>query len=108
MVAEESVLLTLVRLVDRIPLPAPPAGPRRGRPRVYPDRLFLKALVIMILRRVPRVYTLLSMLAQPTPAMQQRRALLTEQGRYPTRRTWERRLATIPDSLPAPIGCRGR
>src|SRR5207302_6191592 len=107
MVPEDSILVTLVRLIDRRTLaPAPP--PQRGRPRRYPDRLFLKALVIMILRRVPRVHSLLTMLDQPTPAMVQLRALLTEQGRFPTRRTWERRLAAIPDTLPAQIGCLGR
>jgi hypothetical protein len=37
------------------------------------------------------------------------RALLTDpQGRYPTRRTWERRLRAIPERLPAQIGCLGR
>ncbi|MHB8576030.1 MAG: transposase [Dehalococcoidia bacterium] len=35
-------------------------------------------------------------------------ALRSEQGRFPTRRTWERRLAAIPDTLPAQIGCLGR
>src|SRR5262249_1761228 len=30
------------------------------------------------------------------------------QGRFPSRRTWERRLAAIPDTLPAQIGCLGR
>jgi hypothetical protein len=76
---------------------------------VYPDRLFLKALVLMIVRRLPQVHTLLTVLAEPTPEMQRLRALLTdERGRYPTRRTWERRLATIPDALPAQIGCLGR
>jgi hypothetical protein len=107
MVAEGRVLVTLVRLVDRIPLP-PASAPGRGRPRVYPDRLFLKALVVMIVRRVPRVHTLLAILAEPTAEMQQLRDLLREQGRFPSRRTWERRLAAIPDSLPAQIGCLGR
>jgi len=107
MIPGDRVLLILLRLVDRIPLPAPPPR-RRGRPWVYPDRLFLKALVIMIVRRVPRVHTLLAILAEPTPEMAQLRALLTEQGRFPTRRTWERRLARIPDTLPAQIGCLGR
>src|SRR5262249_44087433 len=37
------------------------------------------------------------------------RALLTDaQGRVPSRRTWERRLAAIPAPLPAQIGCLGR
>ena len=106
MVPESSILVALVALVDRRPLPPPPARP--GRPAVYSDRLFLKALVIMIIRHLPRVGTLLAVLDQPTPEMQQLRALLREHGRYPSRRTWERRLRAIPDTLPAQIGCLGR
>jgi hypothetical protein len=107
MVPEESILVALVRLVDRLPLlPAAPAS--RGRPLVYSDRLFLKALVIMIVRRLTKVHTLLTVLDQPTPEMRQLRALLTENGRYPTRRTWERRLRRVPNTLPAQIGCLGR
>ncbi len=107
MVPEPSVLVALVQLVDRLPLPpAPPRG--RGHPPVYSDRLFLKALVIMIVRRLTKVHTLLAVLDQPTPEMRQLRALVTERGRYPTRRTWERRLRRVPDTLPAQIGCLGR
>ena len=60
--AESSLLVALVLLVDGVPLPAasgPPPKRGRGRPAVYPDRLFLKALVIMIVRRLPRVGTFL-------------------------------------------------
>jgi DDE family transposase len=106
MVPETSVLVLLVLLVDRIPLPPPRR--RRGRPVVYPDRLFLKALVIMIVRRLPKVGSLLAVLEQPTPEMRRLRGLLTEDGGYPSRRTFERRLKAIPDTLPAQIGCLGR
>jgi hypothetical protein len=106
MVPEPSILVALVQLVDQ--LPQPPTAPRRGRPAVYSDRLFLKALVSMIGNRLPRVHTLLMVLEQPTPEMQRLRALLQEQGRYPTRRTWERRLGALPETLPAHIGCLGR
>jgi hypothetical protein len=107
MVPEGSLLVALVLLVDRIPLPAPP--PRgRGRPRVYSDRLVLKALVIMLVRRLPRVHLLLAVLQEPSPEMRRLRALLSEDGRFPCRRTWERRLAAIPATLPAQIGCLGR
>src|SRR5215212_355713 len=106
MVPEPSVLVALVQLVEH--LPPPPRRVRRGRPAVYSDRLFVKALVIMIVKHLPRVHTLLAVLDQPTPEMQRLRALLSEQGRYPTRRTWERRLRTLPDTLPAQIGCLGR
>jgi len=83
MVSHPSPLLALVQLIDQIPVPPRPRA--RGRPPVYPDRLFLKALVIMIVRRLATVHAVLAVLEQPTPEMQQVRALLSEQGRYPTR-----------------------
>lgn len=108
MIPAEPLVVTLVKLVDSIPIP--PASPKRGRgrPKFYSDRLFLKALVIMIVQHLHKVHELLTALDQPTAEMQALRALLTEGGRYPTRRTWERRLKTLPDSLPAQIGCTGR
>ncbi len=107
MIRQEPLLVILVRLVDRVPMPPPPRKRGRGRPRFYPDRLFLKALIIMILRRLHKVGELLSVLEQPTDEMQTLRTLLTEDGRYPTRRTWERRLKALPESLPAQIHCLG-
>lgn len=104
----EPLLVLLVKLVDRIPMPPPPAQRGRGRPKFYPDRLFLKALVIMIVRHLQKVHELVSVLQQPTAEMQTLRALLREGGRYPARRTWERRLKAMPDTLPAQIGCLGR
>jgi len=106
MVRDTSILVTLLLLVDRIPLPPQPK--RRGRPTIDSDRLFLKALVIMIVRQLPKVHRLLAVLEEPTGEMQRLRALLTEDGRYPTRRTFERRLKAIPDTLPAQIGYLGR
>ena len=107
MVLEPTLAVALVELIDRLPLPpSPPRG--RGRPRVYADRLFLKALVLMLVKRLSKVHLLLTVLDQPTAEMQQLRALLTEAGRYPTRRTWERRLRALPATLPGQIGCLGR
>ena len=109
MIGRETLLVTLVRLVDRAPAPPPPAKRGRGRPVTYPDRLFLKALVVMIVRRLHRPYELLAVLAQPTAEMRALRGLLTlPDGRYPARRPWERRLATLPDALPAQVGCLGQ
>jgi len=105
MVPEESLVVSLVALVDRIPA-SPPAA-RRGRPPVYSDRLFLKALVVMVLKRLPTVHALLAVLEQPTPEMRRLRELLTEGGRFPARRTWERRLAALPTTLPAQIAYLG-
>lgn len=108
MIMAEPLVVILVKLVDRIPVP--PASPQRGRgrPKFYSDRLFLKALVIMLVQHLHKVHELLTALEQPTAEMQALRVLLTEGGRYPTRRTWERRLKKLPASLPAQIGCLGR
>jgi hypothetical protein len=108
MIGQDTLLVALVRLLDRLPAPLPPTKRPRGRPKTYGDRLFLKALVIMIVRHLHTVYELRSVLSQPTVEMQTLRSLLTEQERYPTRRTWERRLKALPASLPAQIGCLGR
>jgi hypothetical protein len=108
MIPREPLLVILVKLVNRIPMPPPPSKRKRGHPMVYPNRLFLQALVIMIVRHLHKVHELLMTLNEPTFEMQTLRALLTENGRYPSRRTWERRLKTIPETLPAQIGCLGR
>jgi hypothetical protein len=108
MIGQVSLLVMLVKLVDRVPAPPPPAKRGRGRPKVYADRLFLKALVIMIVRHLHTVHELLTVLDQPTPEMRLLRTLLTEEGKFPCRRTWERRLAALPDTLPAQLGCLGR
>jgi len=105
MIAQESFLVTLVMMVDRIPTPPSPLKRGRGRPKVYPDRLFLKALVIMTVRHLHRPHELLSVLEQPTAEMQKLRRLMVVNGRYPSPRTWERRLKALPDSLPAQISC---
>ncbi len=68
MLLQESLLVTLVKLVDRIPMPAPSTR-GRGRPPVYPDRLFLKALVIIMVRCLHKVNEFLAVLAEPTPEM---------------------------------------
>lgn len=107
MIAQPSVLVQLLHLVDRLPMPKEPAR-RRGRPVVYPERLFLKALVVMLLRRLPTVHLLYTVVSEPTAEMAQVRAALSQQGAFPSRRTFERRLGTLPGSLPAQIGLLGR
>lgn len=103
------LLVMLVELVDRIPAGEAERPRRRGRPRVYEDRLIVKALVIMIIRHLYSAYSLLAFLEQDTGLTQQLRTLLTtSDGQFATRRTWERRLAALPDSLPGLIGSLGR
>jgi len=108
MVYREPILVMLVKLLDQMPFPEPPKKRGRGRPKVYSDRLIIKALVIMIIRRLYSAYSLLAFLEQDTPLTRQLRGLLTEKGQFPTRRTWERRLEALPNTLPGLIGCLGR
>src|SRR5919205_3093169 len=108
MIGQVSLLVMLIQLIDRLPPVPPPSKRGQGRPKVYTDHLFLKALVIMIVRHLHTVHEFLSVLEQSTPEMQCLRFLLTENGKFPARRTWERRLQALPDTLPAQIGCLGR
>jgi hypothetical protein len=108
MIRGDSILVSLVKLVDQLPWPPEPDKRPRGCPRQYSDRLIMKALVIMIIRRLYSAYALLRFLEQDDPVPVQLRQLLVEQGRFPSRRTWERRLATLPATLPGLIGYTGR
>jgi hypothetical protein len=85
MIAQETVLVQPIRLVDRVPTPPPPARRYPGRPMFYSDRLFLKALLIMIVRRLHKVGELLAVLEEPTPQMQTARSVLSEKRRFPSR-----------------------
>ena len=106
MVADDTLLATLLPLVDRIPFPT--RSPHQvGRRPIYSPGLIVKALVVMVIKGWPRVGTLLAALDQPVPAMQRLRGLLTEHGRYPSRRTWERRLGEIPPTLSGLIAAFG-
>ena len=107
MLPKESLLVTLVKLVDRVAMLQAGNG-GRGRPKAYTDKLFLKALVVMIVKHLSKVHELLSVLEQPTTEMRSLRLLLMENGKYPSRRTWERRLKVLPQTLPAQIACLGK
>jgi hypothetical protein len=100
MIAHDSVLVQLVRLLDRVPAPTSTGRPRRGRPTTYPDQLFIKALGVMIVRRLHRVGELLAVLQEPTPEMLALREMLSERGRFPSRRTFE-----SPPGAPSRGGC---
>src|SRR5438094_397943 len=108
MLTHGSILVSLLWLVEQLPTPPPPVKRQRGRQEFYADKLFVKALIVMIIRRLSTAYALLSFLEQDDPVAHQVRPLLTEHGRFPTRRTWERRFETLPARLPALIGCLGR
>jgi hypothetical protein len=63
--------------------------------------------MIMIVRRLYSAYSLLAFLEQTSELTGALRPLLMEQGRFPSRRTWERRLAGLPQTLPSLIACLG-
>jgi len=109
MLSREPLLVTLVKLVDLIPMPKKPEKRGRGRPKVYSDRIIVKALVIMVIRRLYTAYSLLAFLEQDTELTHQLKELLkTDDGKFAVRRTWERRLEQLPETLPGLIGCLGR
>jgi len=108
MLTHGSLLVSLVWLVEQIPTPPSPAKRTRGRQETYSDKLFVKALIVMLIRRLSTAYAMRNLLAQAAPVAQPLRPLLTEHGRCPTRRTWERRVEQLPARLPALIGCLGR
>ena len=108
MVRENSLLVRLIVLLEKVPAPPPPKKRGRGKPTKYSDQLILKALLIMIVRQLSSASALLAFLAQDDATVQRLRALLHEDGNFPTRRTWERRLAVLPTRLPGMIGWFGR
>jgi hypothetical protein len=52
MLTQGSILVSCLWLVEQIPTPPPPAKRQRGRQETYSDKLFVKALIVMILRRL--------------------------------------------------------
>lgn len=44
MVSQDSLLVMLVQVVDRLPQPKRSSKRKRGHPAVYSDRLFLKGI----------------------------------------------------------------
>ncbi|MEM7031207.1 MAG: transposase [Chloroflexota bacterium] len=109
MIAEEPILVILLKLIEQIPMILEPQKPSRGRRKTYPDQLIIKALVIMTVKRIYSAYGLLEFLEQETVLTRQLKQSLTlADGRFPSRRTWERRLAAVPETLPGLIGALGR
>jgi len=108
MIGGDSILVSLVRLVDSLPFPPPSPRRKRGRQPTYSEQLSVKAVVVMIIRRLYTAWAVLAFLQQDDPVVVQLRARLTEKGEFPTRRTWERRLAALPPTLPSLIGRLGR
>ena len=66
MLHREPLLVILLKLIDGIPWPQESAQRRRGRPTVYSERLIVKALVIMIIRRLYTAYSCL-LYTSPSP-----------------------------------------
>jgi hypothetical protein len=62
MISGDSILVSLVRRVDHLPFPPPPARRQRGRPQTYSDQLLVKAVVVMIIGRLYTAWALLAFL----------------------------------------------
>src|SRR5262245_53018880 len=106
--SEVGLLVRLLKLIDKVPPPPAPAKRPRGKPPQDSDQLMLKASIVMIIRRLYTAPAVLAFLAQDDPTVKQLRALLHEEGDFPSRRTWERRLERLPQHLPGLIGHFGR
>jgi len=104
----EDALSLLLALIDNMALPDKQQKTTAGRKQQYFDRLFLKAAVIMSMKRLNKVFELLTVINEPTRQMQRLRECLTEQEKMPTRRTFERRLAALSEILPRLIAGLGR
>jgi hypothetical protein len=52
MLTPGSILVSILWLVEQIPTPPPPTKRQRGRQETYSDQLFVKALIVMIIRRL--------------------------------------------------------
>ena len=101
-------LLDLVEAVERLTREQRSAAPaRRGRPERYGEAVMLKATVILVLRRLPSVHALLAVVEEPEWGGVRAR-LCDARGRFPTRRTWERRLKQVAARLPEWIARVGR
>jgi len=107
MCTRDPLLWQLLSLIDFIPHPPPPSKRRRGCPVTYPDTLFLKILLLMVLRRFFKVHEVYAFLSQPSAEIDDLRALLFPDGKAPSRRTLERRMKCLPESLPDRIALLG-
>lgn len=96
----EDALLLVLALIDKIDLPDKQQKITAGRKQHYSDRLFVKAAVIMTMKRLNKVYELLTVVNEPTRTMQTLRTHLTLREKMPTRRTFEPRLTALSERLP--------
>lgn len=76
MLTQISLLVRLVKLIDKVRAPPPPAKLGSGMPRKYTDKLLPKAVIIMIIRHLYNAAALLNFLAQADPTVQELRLLL--------------------------------
>lgn len=109
MIQQESSLVTLLSLVDRLPEEAFGGRPRgKGYGQVYSERVFVKVALVMLVQHWSKVQECYEALQQPEAAMERLRGELSERGRFPSRRTFNRRVKVVGERLPKLIGWMGR
>ena len=98
-------LLEWLTVLDLVELAAPP--PHRGRPCCYPERLFVKVALVMVVRQVPSVSGVLALLEEPAMAAVRAAVAAGWDGPWPSRRTCERRLRRVSGRLAAHVAALG-
>jgi hypothetical protein len=71
------------------------------------EHLVLKAVVVMVLKRPTTIHVLLAALDQDTSEMRLVRQMLTADGRFLSRRAWERLLGAVVTTVPNETTCPG-
>ena len=79
MISRNALLIKLLHLVDRVPLPSEYQRRRRGRPYVYPTRLIIKLRLVIVFRRLRSGYTLHCFLQQSLPEMEELREAISRE-----------------------------
>ena len=89
MLTHGSILVSILWLVEQIPTPSPSAKRQRGRQETYADKLFVKALIVMIIRRLYTAYALLNFGSLVLSGV--RNYLISQANKeYPARSRWIR------------------
>ncbi|MCB8976427.1 MAG: hypothetical protein H6657_03260 [Ardenticatenaceae bacterium] len=80
---------------------------RPEQPYFCPERIVAKVLITMMVKRLYTAYRLLTFLEQESAVGQQFKGPLQIDGPFPSRRTWKKQLANLPQLMPSLNGSFG-